>query len=70
MPISTLRPLTRKEIDIPVQKEQKHQYVTNIIAWLETAAMTGNFPGYHATTVYERYADNEEGQEGMADDPP
>ena len=32
--------------------------------------MTGEFPEDHVTPVYERYADNEDGQEGMADDPP
>ena len=31
--------------------------------------MTGDFPEDHAMPVYERYADNEDGQEGMADDP-
>ena len=32
--------------------------------------MTGDFPEYHATPVYERYDENEDGQEVMADDTP
>ena len=32
--------------------------------------MTGDFTEEYITHVYERYADNEDGQEGMADDPP
>ena len=31
--------------------------------------MTGDFPEDHTTPVYEKYADNEDGQEGIADDP-
>ena len=32
--------------------------------------MPGEFPEDHVTPVYERYADNEDAQEGMIDDPP
>ena len=66
---STLRTLTRKEIDSPVQKEQRRQFVTSIIACLGPSAMTGDFPEDHDMPVYERYAENEDSKEGMADDP-
>ena len=32
--------------------------------------MTGDFPEDHVTPVYEQYAENEDGQEVMAYDPP
>ena len=70
MPRSTLWTLTPEDIDIPVHKEQRRQFVASVIVCLGPVARIGDSPEDHATPVYERYADNEDGQEGMADDPP
>ena len=52
-PRSTLRTLTRKEIDSPMHKEQRRQFVTSIMACLGPAAMAGEFYEDHAKPVYE-----------------
>ena len=70
VPRSTLRTFNRDDIESPVHKEQRRQFVTSVIACLGPAAMTGDFPEDHSTLVYERYADNEYVQEVMADDQP
>ena len=53
-----------------MQKEQRRQFYVSVITCLGPAALKGDFPEDHATPVYERYDDNEDGQDGMADDPP
>ena len=53
-----------------MHKEHRRQFVTSIIAYLVPATITRDFPEYHATPVYERYADNEDGQVVISDDPP
>ena len=58
VPRSTLRALTREEIDSPVHKEQRRQFVTSIITCLGPSAITWDFPEDHSTPVYEIYADN------------
>ena len=68
--ISTLRTMTREEIDIPFHKEQRRQFYASIITCLGTAAMDGELTEDHVTPVYELYDDNEDDQEGMADDQP
>ena len=62
VPRSTLRTLNREDIYSPVQKEQRRQFVTSIIVFLGYSAMTGDFHEDHSTPVYDRYADNEDGQ--------
>ena len=42
---STLRNLTREEIDRLVHKEHRRPFFESVIACLGTAAMTGDFPG-------------------------
>ena len=70
VPRSTLRTLTREDIDRPVHREQICQFFASVIVCLGPAEITGGFPEDHVMPVYERYADNEYGQEGMADDLP
>ena len=69
VPRYTLRTLTCEDIDSPVHKEQRRQSVASVIACLGPAAMKMDFPEDHVTPVYERYSENEDGQEGMDDDP-
>ena len=70
VPRYTLRTLTCEDIDSPVHKEQRRQFVASVISCLGPAATTGYFPEDHGTPMYEQYSENEDGQEGMDDDPP
>ena len=62
VPRSTLRNLTREEIDSPVHKEKRRQFVASVISFIGPAAMTGDLPEDHATPVYERCSYNEDVQ--------
>ena len=44
VPRSTLRTVTREEIDIPVHKKQRRQFFAIVIACLGTSAIIGDFP--------------------------
>ena len=60
VPRFTLQTLTREDIDSPLNKEHRRQFVASVIACLGPAAMTGDLPEDHVTPVYDIYAENED----------